>query len=852
MRKNSNLIRHVSMVLLSVILILGTVTFIAPDSYLRADTKDGEIVNVTTTVNVRKEPTTKSDVVVSIPNATKLQVTETVNAKSGDTSGSAKWCKVTVKVNNQTYTGYVAETFVKISQTTTTPTGTTTNPTTTTAPTATTAPSNDAAFEDQIKAFPDSYKASLRELHKKYPKWQFVAETSPKSWNEMLNLESRNGVSLVQNTVDNAWKSKASGSYDPATKTFKVIDSPNWVNASRSLVAYYLDPRNSLAEDTVFQFLDLSYGKSGLPGNDDQYVQKVLSGTFMATSVGKYANSNLEYSKMFAIAGYNSGINPLFLASKSVQEVGVSGSSSSNGSTGFYNFYNIGAYSDATNSAYVGLKFAQFGNGVANSDFNKKYLIPWDSQGKSIFGGAYWMSDYYVSKGQNTIYYMRFNASPKSAYKIGYHQYMTATQSASSEATRVFKAYDKSGLVNVALTFVIPVYTDMPATACPLPTKENAAAELVTRSYKLILGRDPSATEITNMSTKLVNGEEATDLIAELFESDEYKNKKISIEDQVKLVYKVLLDRDADEAGLKYYVDLMNSGYSVLYPFSIISGSDECHKFLDLYGVIPGAYVDRDSVDNNMQLKPFVNMLYTGFMGREPDPEGLRYWLTVLTNKSMSGQDVAVFFYNSKEFQGLNLDNDEFVKRLYKVCLGRDYDADGLKYWKEQLEKYHYSRTHILEGFLNSKEYNEICDKYKVSKTKYTSSTTYQLTYDQAKVEAFVTRLYKLALGRDPDPDGFTFWCNEFKNGTTGSDGSYGFIFSPELSGKNLTDEEFVEVLYTIFLDRASEADGKTYWVNQLKGGASRQQVFQGFMVSNEFAQLCIDAGIKPTKDFQL
>ena len=30
------------------------------------------------------------------------------------------------------------------------------------------------AFETSIKGFPDSYKSSLRALHKKYPNWKFV------------------------------------------------------------------------------------------------------------------------------------------------------------------------------------------------------------------------------------------------------------------------------------------------------------------------------------------------------------------------------------------------------------------------------------------------------------------------------------------------------------------------------------------------------------------------------------------------------------------------------------------------------------------------------------------------------
>ena len=462
------------------------------------------------------------------------------------------------------------------------------------------------------------------------------------------------------------------------------------------------------------------------------------------------------------------------------------------------------------------------------------------------------MSDYYTTKGQNTIYYMRFNVSPKSSTKTCYHQYMTATQSATSEAKRMYGAYEKSALLDAELTFIIPVYTGMPGEACPLPTTENAAADFVNRAYEMVLGRKPSSDELKTMSTKLVNGEEAVDLVGALFESAEFANRKLSIDDQIKTVYRVLLNREPDEAGLKYYRELMSSGYGVLYPYAIIANSEECRDKMAIYSVIPGTYVDKDVTDNNMAVKPFVERLYSGFMCREADAEGLRHWMVQLSTKKMSGQEVAAFFYGSTEFQGLKLSNDEYIKRLYNVCLGREADADGLAYWNSKMDNEHYSKTWVLQGFLNSKEFNDLCDKYKVNKTTYYSPNTYELVFNQAKTEAFVTRLYSLALGREPDPDGFNYWVNQFKNGANGHDVAYGFIFSTELNEKNISNEEYVEKLYSIFLDRASDADGKAYWVGQLNKGVTKQQIFEGFVYSEEFGKRCIESGILPYAGFKL
>ena len=857
-----NRIKRIAATLTATLLVSFSVSMLPPATeILRADTQDGVVTNITSRVNVRTEPTTQSGIQVAIPLNTPLKVEETVAAKAGDTSGISTWYKVSLTYGGRSYTGYIATSYVKVTTPsgsptpaptgtiTPTPTGTIT-PTPTAIPVVTTAPVADAKFEESIKAFPDSYKPYLRSLHEKHPSWVFVAEEVKGGWVDVLNLESRNGCSLIPNTVEDSWKSKASDAFDPVSKTYKVIDAPNWVNASRPIIAYYLDPRNGLNEDSVFQFLDLRYSKSAIPNNPDQYVSKVLDGTFMSKTSGIYAGSSIEYTKLFAIGGYESSVNPIFLASRSVQEVGVGGSTSSNGQSGYYNFYNIGAYSDATNAAYVGLKFAQFGNGVENSDFNRAYMIPWKTQGSSIIGGAKWISDYYVSKGQNTIYYMRFNVSPRSTNKLCYHQYMTATQSAAAEAKRMFEAYTKSGLVNSALTFVVPVFKDIPSTVSQVPTASTVGAEFANRAYNLVFGRAPSAQELSDLSNHVVNGGDAVGPLAAMLATPEFANKKLDQTAQIQLVYKLLTDREADEEGLKYFQKYMNKGYSVFYVFQQIANSEEAQKFINLFGILPGTYKDTDVVDTHMKIRPFVVKLYSGFMGRDYDIGGLRNWIYALATKAMSGQQVVEAFYNSTEFQKMGLDNTEFVKRLYTVCLGRDADEDGLKYWFNQMEGKHLSRTKILEGFLNSKEFNDLCAEYGITTTVYASSSTYEFKFDQAKGEAFVTRLYKLALGRDPEADGFKYWVDQLKTGANGHDVAQGFVTSQELKDKKLSRENYVKLMYTIFLDREYDEAGLKYWVGEMDKGMSSREVFEGFVYSKEFENICLDAGIRPNANY--
>ena len=74
----------------------------------------------------------------------------------------------------------------------------------------------DAAFEQQLAAegFPESYKQKLRELHAKYPNWEFKAYQTGLSWQEVVREESKLGRNLVHTTSKDSWKSKDAAAYN--------------------------------------------------------------------------------------------------------------------------------------------------------------------------------------------------------------------------------------------------------------------------------------------------------------------------------------------------------------------------------------------------------------------------------------------------------------------------------------------------------------------------------------------------------------------------------------------------------------------------------------------------------------
>ena len=116
----------------------------------------------------------------------------------------------------------------------------------------------------------------------------------------------------------------------------------------------------------------------------------------------------------------------------------------------------------------------------------------------------------------------------------------------------------------------------------------------------------------------------------------------------------------------------------------------------------------------------------------------------------------------------------------------------------------------------------------------------------RTRIEDFVTRFYQLFLDRDPDAAGLDGWVNALLDGTlTGSDVGNGFVFSAEFLNKNVTDEEYVQVLYEAFFNRQPDSAGLQGWLDALANGASRKDVLNGFIFATEFAELSDDFGIK-------
>ena len=200
-----------------------------------------------------------------------------------------------------------------------------------------------------------------------------------------------------------------------------------------------------------------SSGRTSAPGSGTSSSSGTSTGVAQQSAIGT------SYVDIIMNAASESGVNPYILASMILQEQGSQGTGRSisgtvSGYQGYYNFFNIEAYQSGSMSAVE--------RGLWWASQSGTYLRPWNSIEKSIRGGSVYYGENYVKKGQDTLYLKKFNVQGSSPYK---HQYMTNVEGAAGEGAKLARAYTDE-MKKQALVFKIPVFNNMPETACVKPT----------------------------------------------------------------------------------------------------------------------------------------------------------------------------------------------------------------------------------------------------------------------------------------------------------------------------------------------------------------------------------------------
>jgi hypothetical protein len=237
----------------------------------------------------------------------------------------------------------------------------------------------------------------------------------------------------------------------------------------------------------------------------------------------------------------------------------------------------------------------------------------------------------------------------------------------------------------------------------------------------------------------------------------------------------------------------------------------------------------------------FVTRLYEQCMDRQPDNEGLNYWVSMLEEGTISGSNTAERFIYSSEFVGKNLSDDQFLNVMYKTFFDREPDSSGMTYWLNCIEK-GATRRFVLARFAESSEFEGICNSYGITKG---SVGLYSNVDIYPNITGFVQRFYIRFHGRTPDSAGVNYWVDRLvSSNSSAADLALGFLTSREFIDSNISYENYVTILYRVFMDREPDSAGKLYWIGKLDEGYSRRFLISSFLDSPEFKGVCSNYGI--------
>lgn len=337
------------------------------------------------------------------------------------------------------------------------------------------------------------YIALVQAIVASHPNWTFKLYETGLTWEATINSEYQNHTDSIKNVVpsnySNEWICSICGREEQ--------DTGRWYCASRQAIEHVMDPRNSLNDANLFQYLQLSNDKSI---TKDQVAQ-------MASKIS-YLNNQSIIDAIYEVANdpdYN--INPFYIIGKILQEQGSGASALCSGQgykgqyVGYYNLFNVGASGKGEEAVIL--------NGLAYAKSQG-----WDTPKKAIMGGI-GLVKRYINRGQDTLYYQKFNVTYKPYYVNQYAQNLFDAQSIGS----ILKGYYKdAGLLDSSFTFVIPLYTNMPSAPCKSPSissSETGELAYINANGGLKLKDEPNGSSIAIISegTQVLINERATSKI---------------------------------------------------------------------------------------------------------------------------------------------------------------------------------------------------------------------------------------------------------------------------------------------------------------------------------------------------
>ena len=156
--------------------------------------------------------------------------------------------------------------------------------------------------------------------------------------------------------------------------------------------------------------------------------------------------------------------------------------------------------------------------------------------------------------------------------------------------------------------------------------------------------------------------------------------------------------------------------------------------------------------------------------------------------------------------------NERFIAEVYRDLLHRQVDATALPYWSNQLDQGQ-SRLQVAQAIINTAMRGELGAD-------------------------LVQGIYQKYLGRAPDATGLAFWVGILNGHETIEQTESNIVATPEFFAKaGGTNDGYITRLFELALGREPDATARANFDAALAGGMSREQVAEIVFGSHEYHQ---------------
>ena len=244
-------------------------------------------------------------------------------------------------------------------------------------------------------------------------------------------------------------------------------------------------------------------------------------------------------------------------------------------------------------------------------------------------------------------------------------------------------------------------------------TDVSQVSAFVSRMYTVVLGREAEEGGMAYWTGELVDLKmDGAGVAGGFITGQEFKNRGLSKEQYLDVLYRTFFDREGDPDGINYWITQMNNGMSDEEVLSGFVNSREFAAICDRYGIARGTMKPDGTSTYNAGARNYVLRMYTKALGRSGETMGVESWTDQIVQRTALPVTVAKEFFFSQEYLDKHLDDSAYLDTLYETFMGRTADEDGKNYWLYQMNYLGMSREKVLEEFSVSPEFRQIMAGY--------------------------------------------------------------------------------------------------------------------------------------------